>query len=167
MAFFRRFDVWVVIAFLLFGVTYVLVTQSLHQRLLIPREAVQVVLDPVAPAAAPENREAAPAPLPFAVEAVEWRSQGAAHWLLEMKVRYRNDSEAPEILSRPKAAVVTGGGVEVEPFFLAAAPLPEIPPKTEGTVELRYWVEEPQAHGDLWLEVDGRRTRVEGPPERL
>ncbi|RFC44384.1 MAG: hypothetical protein DVB23_002330 [Verrucomicrobia bacterium] len=167
MSLLRRFEFWVVTAFVLFGAAYVWVTQSLHQRLQAPPEVVQVVLDPVAPPPPPEGGAEAAQSLPFAVESVSWRAEGTVHWLLEMKVRYRNDSEAPEVLARPKAGVVTGGGEEVPPFFLAAAPLPQVPPKTESTVELRYWLGDQQARGELWLEVDGQRTRLEGPPERM
>ncbi len=167
MAIFRRFDFWVVTGFLVFGVIYVLVTQSVHQRLRTPAEVVQVVLDPVAPAPAPVPPGQETKPLPFAVESVSWREEKGLHWLLEMKVRYRNDSDAAETLSRPKAGVVTGSGEAVEPFFLAAAAPPQVPAKTEGTVELRYWLEEKQAREELWLEVDGQRTRVDSPPARM
>lgn len=166
VALLRRFDFWVVVGFLLLGIGYWAGTQVLHQRMLKPPEVVQVVLDPAAPAA-PAAPDAASEQLPFDVESVSWREEGKTHWLLEMKVRYRNDSEVPERLEPPRTEVITAQGEAVEPFFLAAAPVPEVAAKSEDTVELRYWVAEDQAREELWLQVDGQRARIEAPRQQM
>jgi len=165
VAIFRRFDFWVVTGFLFLGGVYVLVTQSVHDRLKAPAKVVQIVLDPVAPVPQKADPEVAVAPsLPFSVEAISWQAQGGEHWLLEMRVRYRNDADEARSLVDPKAGVITTAGEAIQPFFLAVAPLPEVRAHSEDTVELRYWVGEKQAREELWLQVDGKRTRIEAPP---
>ena len=167
VAIFRRFDFWVVTGFLLLGAIYVLVTQSVHDRLKAPAKVVQVVIDPVAPPSPKADPTVAAPSLPFSVEATSWQEQGGQHWLLEMRVRYRNEGDGAKSLVGPEAGVVTAAGEAVEPFFLAVAPVPEVPAHSEDTVELRYWIGEKQAREELWLQVDGKRTRVEAPPARL
>jgi hypothetical protein len=165
VAIFRRFDFWVVTGFVTLGAVYVLVTQQLHRRLKAPAEVVQVVLDPIAPPSTQDKRPGAAAPvLPFQVEKTAWTSQANGHWLLELRIRYRNEAEELAQLSDPKAGVQTGAGEPVEPFFLAIAAPPEVAAHREETVELRYWVRPEQAKGELWLQVDGKRARVEAPP---
>ena len=167
VAIFRRFDFWVVTGFLLLGGLYVGATQLMHRRLKAPSKIVQVVLDPAAPAPAKGKEPGSAAVvLPFAVEASAWKEGELGHWLLEMRVRYRNERDEPEHLIAPKAGVVTGSGEALEPFFLSISPPPEIPPHAEQAVDLRYWVREEQAQGKLWLQVDGQRIPIEGPPAR-
>ena len=167
VAIFRRFDFWVVTGFLFLGTVYVLVTQNMHDRLKAPAKVVQVVLDPVAPSP-PKADPAVTAPsLPFSVETTSWQEQGGQHWLLELRIRYRNDGDEAKSLADPMAGVVTAAGEALEPFFLAVAPLPEVAAHSEDTVELRYWVGEKQCREELWLQVDGQRTRVDAPPARM
>lgn len=99
--------------------------------------------------------------LPFAVEEKALREQGPEHWLVELKVRYRNERDQPLVLESPVAGVKTADGQPVPEFFLAFAPRPVVGAKAEEEVALRYWLTGEQRRQALWLEIDGDRLELD------
>ena len=99
--------------------------------------------------------------LPFVVEQKVLREQGQEHWLLELKVRVRNEKPAPLVLEAPVATVTTEDGQSVREFFLALSPRPSVPANSEESVELRYWLTSAQRAQSLWLEIAGERLGLD------
>jgi hypothetical protein len=99
--------------------------------------------------------------LPFTVEEKVLREQGAQHWLLELKVRYRNDGGQALVLEPPVASVTTEDGKAVPEFFLAFSPRPMVNANSEEEVDLRYWLNSQQRQQPLWLEIGGNRLALE------
>jgi hypothetical protein len=160
---FRRFEFLVVAGFLLAGAGYVVLVRQMNRRGEAPAEVRQVVLDPAKAGPAGESGEAqAEAALPFAITGTTWEEVDG-HWLLELRVRYRNEAGAEAVLEEPVVRLVTGDGEPVEPFFLATAEPPRVAAGAEETVGLRYWMGPDRAKEPLWLRVGEDRTRVDPP----
>lgn len=115
--------------------------------------------DPEDPPKDPENTppESTAA---FAIEEVNLQPSGDANWLLELQVRYHNESSADLELISPNAQLLTSEGAEVPTFFLAFAPPPVAPAETEEVVELRYWLDGPQKGEDLQLKILDEQVEV-------
>lgn len=99
--------------------------------------------------------------LPFVVEEKTLREQGAEHWLLELKVRYRNNGSKPLLIDSPTVSVQTESGQAVPEFFLAFAPRQVVNANSEEEVELRYWLDAGQRSHPLWLEIAGDRLALD------
>ena len=97
---------------------------------------------------------------PFEIDSTKLTQDGDENWLLELKVRYRNEAETALKLDSAAAVLETDSGTQVPEFFLPFSPTSEIPAKAEEFVDLRYWLDS-QHHGqDLWLSILGERVKV-------
>jgi len=134
------------------GIVFVIFTQS-RQEPEDPGEGeVTSVID---------NGKAKLTSTPFRIEGAKLSQEGDAAWLLELSVRYKNQTEGDVSLQTPQATLVTESGAEVPEFFLAFSKPPVISPETEELVQLRYWLQPQHRESDLWLQIMGDRTKVE------
>lgn len=99
--------------------------------------------------------------LPFAVEELTLQEQGREHWLLELKLRYRNDSDTALKLEPPVVSLTTEDGQVVPEFFLAFEPHPTVAAHREEEVQLRYWLTSRLRQLPLHLEIDGDRLPLD------
>lgn len=153
-----RFHLITLAVFLSAGGCLVAFTQQAHLR----REALKRAHREAAALATVEElrRRQEEPKLPFAVEEKVLREQGAQHWLLELRVRYRNDESQPLVLEPPVANVTTEDGHAVPEFFLAFSTRPVVNANSEGEVDLRYWLNAQQRKQPLWLEIGGNRLEL-------
>ncbi len=98
---------------------------------------------------------------PYQIETAQLVSEGDAAWLLELGVRYANQTTAEVRLGSPQVKLVTESGMEVPEFFLAFAVPPVVAPEAEDFVRLRYWLQPQHRDAELWLDILGDRSRVE------
>lgn len=167
MKLFKRFEVWALLVFVLAGVGFVLFTHK-AEDLLEDDPAVAVIDNnsgqpPIAGTADPDPESTPVSPKPkaaFAIETVKLDPSGAANWLLELQVRYRNETGADLELTSPNAQLLTADGDEVPSFFLAFAPPPVAPAKSEQLLDLRYWLDEPRRGGKLELKILDERVPI-------
>ncbi len=153
MAILKRFELWMLLVFATAGVGFVLFTH--HSE----KNAVEEDESPAVPnlAAGPSQPKA-----PFAIEAAKLTPDDQSeHWLLELQVRYRNQTAEPLELASPQARLKTDSGAEVPDFFLAFSPPPKVPPEAEEVVDLRYWLDTRHRGEDLWLSILDERVPVE------
>ncbi len=161
----RRFETWVVTGFLLLGAGYFFLSRQLHEWSRETSSVVEVVLDPVFPRPSGLDPAGNPAArLPFTIAEARWSEGGGGHWLLELRVRYRNEGSKEETLGDARVSLVTETGQPVPPYFLAGTWPPEVAAGAEEAVDLRYWVENATADGKLWLQVGNDRVPVDGRP---
>ncbi len=104
--------------------------------------------------AVPEEEE------PFAIEGARWLQQESGHWLLELSVRFENESDADRELTAPFAQLEGNGGADVSEFFLALMPRPVVRAGQEEVVELRYWLSEEASDEAFELVVGADRVSV-------
>lgn len=151
--------------FVLAGVGFVLFTQNAEEESPDNDGPTTVVVentgkkDPKDPPKDPENTppESSAA---FAIEEVSIQPSGDENWLLELQVRYHNESSADLELISPNAQLLTSEGAEVPTFFLAFAPPPIAPAEAEEVVQLRYWLDSPQKGEDLQLKILDEQVEV-------
>ena len=167
---FKRFEVWMLLVFVLAGVGYVLFTQNAGDEEDLDTAGGDPVVatqpsngtssnqgqKPEQPAVEPEPLEKSTA---FAIETVDLQPSGE-HWLLELQVRYNNQSDADLELTSPNAQLLTDSGEEAPTFFLAFAPPPVAPANQEELVSLRYWLDAAQRDSDLELKILDERIAV-------
>lgn len=156
---FSRFHLITLAVFLSAGGSLVGFTQHSFLR----REAAKIAArEAAALATADELRRRNEEPdLPFVVEEKTLREQGSEHWLLELKVRYRNDKPEPLMLEAPLVTVTTEDGHPVPEFFLALSPRPAVNANSEEAVSLRYWLTAEERTQPLWLEIAGERLGLD------
>jgi len=154
-----RFQIVSLAVFLLIGGAFVVFTQRTH----LEREAQnRAKREAEILATAEELRRKREQPeLPFQVEETELRAEGEEHWLLELRLRYRNEGERSVLLEPPLASLVTADGEPVPEFFLALAPRPRVNPGSEEAVSLRYWLDRELKNQPLWLEIGGDRMELQ------
>ena len=153
MAILKRFELWMLLAFVTAGVGFVLFT---HQSEKNADEEEEV-------AAAPGGTNVETQPkAPFEIEAAKLTAdEDTQHWLLELQVRYRNQTGEALELASPRVQLKTEAGAEVPDFFLAFAPPPQVAPESEEVVDLRYWLDTRHRGEDLWLSILDERVPVE------
>lgn len=108
-----------------------------------------------------KNGKASFTKAPFRIEQANLVQEGDSAWLLELAVRYRNQTDAEVELHSPQAKLLTSGGSEVPEFFLAFATPPTIAPDSEELVHLRYWLHPQHRSEELWLQILGEKSQVE------
>lgn len=111
--------------------------------------------EPKAPVATPDKKPVKPISKPatgFAIESMNLKESGEK-WVLELGVRYHNESDSDLDLSSPTAQLLTGEGAEVPAFFLAFGQLPIAQAESDELVELRFWLDGPQRDGNLELKI--------------
>ncbi len=145
MIFLKRIELWILLALIGGAVALVISTGGNNPADEPDRDG------PPESASTPEA--------PFAIEASHLkRDYGNA--ILEIRLSYRNDTDAAIELSSPTARLLAGpdpvaprGAEEVSAFFLAFAPPPSIPAGETSTVVLKYWLEKPHLQDALWLRI--------------
>lgn len=141
MPFFKRIEVWVLLA----------VGAGLSWWALKPAEERPVRWETA-------SAEAEPTSTRVTVRgALIERDYGNAR--LDLDVNVRNDGIHPLRLSPPKVRLLADGR-EVPPFFLPADRPPEVAPQSTSEVKLRYWLEGSDLQGPLVLDVEGEERLV-------
>lgn len=148
MAFFKRPEVWVLLALSVAGAVWVLWSDSVHDRAQSE------------PAAAPAET-ASPEVSRFAI--LDRRvSREQDHLVIALQIGLESDKAlpAPLALESPAVRLVTDDGSEVARFFLPFDPAPVLDAEPGSRAGLRYWLPLSQAREALWLEIDGERLAV-------
>jgi hypothetical protein len=143
MHFFRRVELWVLLAIILAGLAWVFMSGRNHEEDVAGGDVAAV--------------ENAHAPLQLH-RCVLKRDYGNAR--LDIELRVRNDRAEKLVMQTPQVKLLTGNGREVPSFFLPFDPIPEVPGKSTQDVQLRYWLEAADLQGALTLEVDGKTLPV-------
>lgn len=143
MHFFRRIELWVLLAVVLAGLTWVFMSGRNHD---------EDVAD--GGVAAMENAQG---PLQLH-RCVLKRDYGNAR--LDIELRVRNNRAEKLVMQTPKVKLLTGKGHEAPSFFLPFDPVPEVSAKSAQDVQLRYWLDAADLQGALTLEVDGKTLPV-------
>lgn len=81
---------------------------------------------------------------------------------LDIELRYRNASPRPLILQSPDVRLTTSEGKEVPPFVLPVEKLPQIPAQTAQNVRVRYWLDKAHLEKGLRLEIRGSKAEIKG-----
>ncbi len=143
MPFFKRLEVWLLLAVGLAATLWVL----------LPERSVEDTVD-ATPAAA--SAEPALRLLRCTLE----RDFGNAR--LDLELRYRNDAPRPLLLAAPDVRLLAIDGAEVPFFVLPADPVPQIAARSTGDARLRFWLEKKHLAGPLTLEIREARAPVKG-----
>jgi hypothetical protein len=147
MSFLKRLEVWLLLILAAALGAFVLVQSTVSD----PDEAL--ITD-----AAPANAEGKPALLGLTIE----RDHGNAR--LDIDVRLTNPNARRLLLVAPAVRLLNAKGAEVPAFILPVEPPPELPPSTEATAKLRFWLEQEDLAGKLTLELVG--TTLEVKPDK-
>lgn len=147
MSFLKRFEVWLLLL-LAAGVAAFVLLQSAP-----PDEDEPLITD-----TAPANTDGKPALLGLTLE----RDHGNAR--LDIDVRLTNPNARRLLLVAPAVRLINAKGAEVPAFILPVEPPPELPPSTEATAKLRFWLEQEDLAGKLTLELVG--TTLEVKPDK-
>ena len=83
---------------------------------------------------------------------------------LDIDVRLTNPNARRLLLVAPAVRLLNAKGAEVPAFILPVEPPPELPPSTEATAKLRFWLEQEDLAGKLTLELVG--TTLEVKPDK-
>jgi hypothetical protein len=142
MQFFKRFELWVLLALIVAGLAWVFMSGGKDDN-----------SDDTTGASITESD----APLRLH-RCMLKRDYGNAR--LDIDLRVRNDSAEKLVMQTPKVKLLTGKGREVPSFFLPFDPIPEIAPKSSQDVQLRYWLDAADLDGALKLEVDGKSLPI-------
>lgn len=146
MPFFKRLEVWLLLAIGLAATLWVLLPE--------PTGDDTAVADP---AAAQVPAEPALRVLRCTLE----RDFGNAR--LDIELRYANPAPRPLLLAAPDVRLLTAEGGEVPLFILPATPVPQIAARATGDANLRFWLEKKHLAGPLTLDIRGARATVKGP----
>lgn len=153
MAFFKRIEVWVLLALSLGAAWFVLKMDSDSGGPPVAPRPDAVTAGGGDAGAPPDHPEAGNR---FRVREVRVIPE-EDHEIIEIEVAGKSEGDQPLDLDNGKARLVTADGSEVPPFFVPFAAPPIFPPGEESTVTLRYWQarsgEEPRS--PLTLELDG------------
>ena len=146
MPFFKRLEVWLLLAVGLAATLWVLLPE--------PTGNDTASADP---AAATAPNEPALQVLRCTLE----RDFGNAR--LDIELRYANPAPRPLLLAAPDVRLLAADGVEVPLFVLPATPVPQIPARATGDASLRFWLEKKHLAGPLTLDIRGAQAVVKGP----
>lgn len=149
MPFFKRLEVWLLLAVGLAATLWVLLPE--------PTGDDTVIADPAAAAATAAPAETTLRLLRCTLE----RDFGNAR--LDIELRYANPSPRPLLLAAPDVRLLAADGVEVPLFVLPATPVPQIPARATGDASLRFWLEKKHLAGPLTLDIRGARAAVKSP----
>jgi hypothetical protein len=144
MHFFKRIELWVLLAVIVAGLAWVFTSGGDED-------------DASDDGVAAVEQDGAPLKLH---RCVLKRDYGNAR--LDIELRARNDGAETLVLQTPKVKLLTGKGREVPSFFLPFDPVPEVAAKSSLDVQLRYWLEKADLQDALTLEVDGKQLPVKG-----
>lgn len=147
MSFLKRFEVWLLLILAAGAAAFVLLQSG------APDEDGPLVTD-TTPALAKKE----PTILGLTLE----RDHGNAR--LDIDVRLTNPNARRLLLVPPAVRLLNAKGAEVPAFILPVEPPPELPPSTEATAKLRFWLEQEDLAGKLTLELVG--TPLEVKPDK-
>lgn len=146
MPFFKRLEVWLLLAVGLAATLWVLLPEPTGDDTASAN-----------PAAAQVPAEPALLVLRCTLE----RDFGNAR--LDIELRYANPAPRPLLLAAPDVRLLAADGAEVPFFVLPATPVPQIPARASGDANLRFWLEKKHLAGPLTLDIRGARAAVKGP----
>ena len=147
MSFLKRLEVWLLLILAAALGAFVLVQSTVSD----PDEPL--ITDTV-----PAKVDGKPALLGLTIE----RDHGNAR--LDIDVRLTNPNARRLLLVPPAVRLLNAKGTEVPAFILPVEPPPELPPSTEATAKLRFWLEQEDLAGKLTLELVG--TTLEVKPDK-
>jgi hypothetical protein len=151
MNFFKRVELWVLLALVLGGLAWVFTSGPAGEEgadgKVTPRKTGTVV------------KGDSGKPLQVHRSVLE-RDYGNAR--LDIEARIQNAGNEKLILQPPHVRLLTGSGRELPGFFLPFEPQPQIAPGTTQDVQLRYWLEKKDLQEALTLEVNGIQAKVKG-----
>ena len=171
MSIFKRFEVWMLLIFAAVGVGFVLFTQlrrddddGVSNTNPNGEESNGGTVATLNGATDPDQGSPSTATVqknqPFEVESALLTQDGEENWLLEVGVRFRNNTSETVKLDAEATMLETDAGERVPEFFLPFASAPEVAPEDEQIVDLRYWLDQQHRGQDLWLSILGDRIKV-------
>jgi hypothetical protein len=147
MSFLKRLEVWLL-----------LILAAALGAVVLVQSTVSDPDEPLIIDAAPAKADGKPALLSLTIE----RDHGNAR--VDIDVRLTNPNARRLLLVPPAVRLLNAKGAEVPAFILPVEPAPELPPSTEATAKLRFWLEQEDLNGKLTLELVG--TTLEVKPDK-
>ncbi|HSJ03438.1 MAG: hypothetical protein ACAI34_12385 [Verrucomicrobium sp.] len=145
----KRFELWVLLAIIVAGLTYVFTSGP----------ADEGEEDSTSKSGTAESNDKG-GPLKLHRVALE-RDYGNVR--LDVDLRIRNDKTEKLLLHAPTARLLTTQGREVPSFFLPFAPPPEVAAGSTQDVQLRYWLEAADLQQGLTLDIGGNTLEIKAP----
>src|SRR4051812_28079796 len=143
MHFFRRIELWVLLAAIVAGLAWVFISARSHEE----------------DASGKDDSAVGDAGAPLQLHrCVLKRDYGNAR--LDVELRVQNHTSKKLVMRSPEVKLLTEKGREVPSYFLPFDPVPEVPAGSTQDVQLRYWAEAADFGGALTLEVNGRSLPV-------
>lgn len=147
MSFLKRLEVW-----------FLLILAAALGAFVLVQSTVSDPDEPLITDTVPAKVDGKPALLGLTIE----RDHGNAR--LDIDVRLTNPNARRLLLVPPAVRLLNAKGTEVPAFILPVEPPPELPPSTEATAKLRFWLEQEDLAGKLTLELVG--TTLEVKPDK-
>lgn len=147
MSFLKRLEVW-----------FLLILAAALGAFVLVQSTVSDPDEPLITDTVPAKVDGKPALLGLTIE----RDHGNAR--LDIDVRLTNPNARRLLLVPPDVRLLNAKGAEVPAFILPVEPPPELPPSTEATAKLRFWLEQEDLAGKLTLELVG--TTLEVKPDK-
>ncbi len=150
----KRFEVWVLLALVAGGLFFVFTQQGSRDGALQPGKEEK-----------PEEKTGGPSSAtisPLKLQSIVIERDGD-HAVLDLAVRYENQSSGPLDLRPPESRLLAAEGEEIPEFILPFAPSPVVPADSEAEVSLQFWLPVSRLEGSLELDVAGDRLLVKSP----